>query len=223
MFLKPFRLIMILLIITGCSRRNCPPGTVRLTRALYIDQSEIRNIDWREYTSWLKSLYGEISFQYKNALPDSVCWSQLYKNQPQTLEWNDKFPLTSKKYDDFPVVGISYKQAVEYCIWRTKIVSHQVKWQNIIYLLPSEDEFNKALAIERKSSKNFDDSLRLYMSPDKVKGKYVLHLSDNVSEIIREQGKAIGGNFSDASNALKYFTVPQKWLGFRCVAREIDN
>ena len=220
MFLKLLRLCLILLVLSGCSRRYCPPGTVRLTGNIYVDQSEIRNIDWREYIYWLKSVFGEKSPQYRNSLPDSNIWSELYKNPSQNLTENEGFPIKSKKYDDFPIVGITYNQAVEYCIWRTKIVSHQAKWQKISYRLPSEAEFKEALALERKSKKNYVDSLKIYKSPDKIKGKYILHLCDNVSEILNEQGKAMGGNFTDTSCAIKYFTTPQKWLGFRCIAEK---
>ena len=34
--------------------RNAPPGTVWIKDSIYMDQCEVRNLDYLEYTTWLK-------------------------------------------------------------------------------------------------------------------------------------------------------------------------
>ncbi len=190
-----------------------PPGTVFLSDNIYIDQSEISNFDWIGYIIWLRQEYGENSKEVKNGFPDNEIWKKLY---------NDDFKINLYKNEflNFPIVGISYQQASEYCKWRTQVVNEKFKYENkITYRLPSEKEFSLAVASEKLDiQKYYNKKYDLYKSPNKTKGKYILFLSKNVSEMTNIEGKAFGANFSDKSNLLKEYTKPEKWLGFRCIA-----
>ncbi len=108
--------------------KKAPPATVWLRNNLFIDETEISNISYLEYTCWLKMQskldkndehkYKQFDIEYKNALPDTLVWRRrLGYNEPH-IEYYFRYPA----YNSYPVVGISYQQAVNYCKWRTYIV-----------------------------------------------------------------------------------------------------
>jgi len=39
-----------------------------------MDETEVRNIDWREYLYWLQRVYPNDRGVYKAALPDTLVW-----------------------------------------------------------------------------------------------------------------------------------------------------
>jgi len=92
-----------------------PPGTLKIDSNYFIDETEITNISWLEYLFWLKKFYGENSYEFKNALPDSTVWSELHTSYSD----HDQYHLKHRAYRDHPVVGISYNQAQEYSKWRS--------------------------------------------------------------------------------------------------------
>jgi gliding motility-associated lipoprotein GldJ len=58
------------------------------------------------------------------ALPDTLCWrSELAYNEPY-VEYYFRHP----SYNLYPVVGVSWKQAYDYCLWRSDRVN-----ENILY------------------------------------------------------------------------------------------
>ncbi len=51
--------------------------------------------------------------------------------------------------------------------------------------------------------------------------KKPIHLIGNVAEMVKEQGKAVGGSFRDSlifcnRNRIEHYDKPQYWIGFRC-------
>ena len=190
-----------------------PPGTVKLDSDKYIDQTEITNRAWIEYMIHVKQEFGVNSNEYKSILPDNAVWKNVYLT--------DFTPTTIKNGNlDFPIIGISYEQAVEYCNWRTKLVNQKYKSHYVIeYRLPTESEFTDAMKLERELSyKHFDTKFNLYRVPAKNKNGGVVNLSTNVSEMTGEVGKAFGGNYINDSQNIKSYVSSEKWLGFRCIA-----
>lgn len=94
----------------------------RITVAsFYMDETEVRNIDYREYLHWLRRVYVSYPQVYKNALPDTLVWrSPLGYNEPY-VETYFRHPA----YNEYPVVGVSWVQATDYCLWRTDRVNEQ--------------------------------------------------------------------------------------------------
>ena len=91
--------------------------------SFYIDESEVANIHYREYLHWLRRMYNE-SFPavYRQALPDTLVWrSELAYNEP-LVEYYFRHPA----YNDYPVVGVNWKQAVDYCKWRSNRVNEMM-------------------------------------------------------------------------------------------------
>jgi formylglycine-generating enzyme len=87
--------------------------------SFYIDKTEVANVHYREYIHWLTRVFdpqADPAYQkiLDNALPDTLVWrSELSYNEP-LVEYYFRHP----SFNDYPVVGISWKQASDFCLWR---------------------------------------------------------------------------------------------------------
>ena len=79
--------------------------------SFYMDQYEIRNIDWREYTNWMKVVFGRTAPKLVDkAQPDVNVWrEELAYNEPYLENY-----FISPAYDQYPVVGVIWEQAMDY-------------------------------------------------------------------------------------------------------------
>ncbi len=119
---KNFLLITLIIISVNIEANKpppeIPPGTVRVGENIYFDTGEIRNHDYREYLYWLR-IFQDDTDKYYSALPDTTVW--------QTSDTSlNPLVLLYLRHPDFqlyPVVGVSYRQAVEYCNWRSDRVN----------------------------------------------------------------------------------------------------
>ncbi len=89
--------------------------------SFFIDETEVANVHYREYLYWLENTFN--ADEYKNivskALPDTLVWrEELAYNEPY-VEYYFRFP----SYNFYPVVGVSWQQAHDFCIWRTDRVN----------------------------------------------------------------------------------------------------
>ena len=85
--------------------------------SFYMDETEVANIHWLEYLHYLKK--DSLPEVYQAALPDTTVWSR-------QLSFNDPYVTYYLRYPGFrffPVVGVSWLQANDYCIWRTEKVN----------------------------------------------------------------------------------------------------
>jgi len=91
--------------------------------SFYIDETEVRNIDYREYIYWLERVFGEVYPEYVEAAqPDQFVWrEELAYNEPYVQTY-----FSHPAYNDYPVVGVSWEQANEYCKWRSDRVNEAI-------------------------------------------------------------------------------------------------
>ena len=100
---------------------NNTPRRVTVS-SFYIDQFEVTNFNWLEYLYWIKRTYSEYPMIYKNALPDTNCWrTPLSYNEPFV-----EYYLRHPAYANYPVVGVSWNQANDFCKWRTDRVNEYI-------------------------------------------------------------------------------------------------
>jgi len=86
----------------------------------YLDITEIANIHWLEYLSYVKR--DSSATFYRFALPDTTVWEK-------PLAFNTPYVENYLRYPGFryyPVVGISWNQAQDYCRWRTEAVNREI-------------------------------------------------------------------------------------------------
>lgn len=90
--------------------------------SFYMDETEVSNVDWREYLYWIQRNFPGDREYYYNAMPDTLVWRRpLSYNEPYVENY-----LRHPAYQDYPVVGISWEQAREYAEWRTDRVNEQI-------------------------------------------------------------------------------------------------
>ena len=90
--------------------------------SFYMDETEVSNLDYREYLFWLKRVYPANPEKYMAALPDTLVWrEELAYNEPYVTNY-----LRHPAYGNYPVVGVSWKQADTYSKWRTDRVNEKV-------------------------------------------------------------------------------------------------
>lgn len=101
---------------------NNIPRTVTVS-SFYMDETEVTNLHWCEYLYWLERVYGaDYPEIYKKALPDTLVWrSKLAFMEPKV-----EYYLRHPAYRDYPVVGVNWLQANDYCAWRGDRVNEAI-------------------------------------------------------------------------------------------------
>ncbi|WP_299207354.1 gliding motility lipoprotein GldJ [uncultured Dokdonia sp.] len=92
-------------------------------QSFYIDETEVTNVMYLEYLDWLKKVFPPTDENYRNiytgALPDTLVWrNRLGFNETMTENY-----LRHPAFANYPVVGVSWLQAVEFSDWRSNRVN----------------------------------------------------------------------------------------------------
>jgi gliding motility-associated lipoprotein GldJ len=146
---------------------NNTPRTVTVS-SFYMDETEIRNVDYREYLHWLRRVYKSYPEVYRRALPDTLVWrSPMGFNDPYV-----QYYFRHPSYNNYPVVGVSWVQANDYCLWRTDRVNEQ--------LLIDEGELNPDP--NQSDEKNFNTEAYLAGQYEGVVNQLRPSLSGNNTE-----------------------------------------
>jgi formylglycine-generating enzyme len=91
--------------------------------SFYMDETEVANIDYVEYLYWLNRVFGtNYPEVYRKALPDTLVWREKLAYNEPLIETYLRHPA----YRNYPVVGISWTQASDYCLWRTDRVNEML-------------------------------------------------------------------------------------------------
>lgn len=104
---------------------NTTPTKIQI-RSFYLDETEVTNAEYLFYLDWMERVFPPSEENYKHiyegALPDTLVWrNTLGANELYTENY-----LRHPAYADYPVVGISWLQANQYCKWRTDIVNEKI-------------------------------------------------------------------------------------------------
>ena len=130
----------------------------------YMDETEIRNVDYREYIHWLNRVYVSYPQVARKALPDTLVWRRpLAFNEPYVTTY-----FRHPAYNHYPVVGVSWRQASDYCLWRSDRVNEYMLYKRGIYKLNPDqrdgDNFNTEAYLAGQYEGIVDRGLRDYSS-----------------------------------------------------------
>jgi len=154
--------------------------------SFYMDQTEVTNFHWCEYLYWIDRAYQGYPMIKKNALPDTLVWRS-------KLGFNEKYVdyyLRHPSYRDYPVVGVSWLQANDYCKWRTDRVNEYILIRegvlNFNINQGGENTFNTEAYLEGQYEEEVRQNL-IDLDPSKatgergqVLGERIVRMSDGI-------------------------------------------
>lgn len=121
--------------------------------SFYLDETEVTNFNWCEYLYWIGRTYTDFPMVYKKALPDTLVWREkLAYNEPYV-----EYYLRHPSYRDYPVVGVNWLQATNFCAWRTDRVNEQILIREGI-IIPNPNQQNNPFTTDAYFADQFHDS-----------------------------------------------------------------
>ncbi len=105
--------------------------------SFYMDETEIENVSYREYTYWMNRTYfTDYPELVVAARPDETVWrSALAYNEPFV-----KYYFSANAWNHYPVVGVNWYQAMDFCEWRSDRMNEGL----LIYLIGSKPNVNQS-------------------------------------------------------------------------------
>ena len=145
--------------------------------SFYMDETEVSNLDYREYLYWLDRVYGEsYPAVVRDARPDTLVWRE-------ELSYNEPFVETyfqHPSYDDYPLVGVTWLQAEEYCKWRSNRANEMILIEKGI-LNPNPDQVNENnFDTEAYLAGQYEASARKNLTDYKTGGERNVNFSDGI-------------------------------------------
>lgn len=162
--------LVTIIFITSCSisRKSyeskyqlyLPPNCIRVSSNLFCDQTEISNFQWMEYCFWMQKVYGSTSKEYLGTLPDTAVWSKSIS----CLNSFARIYYDHPAYQDYPVVGLSQQQVIEYSRWRSDRVFEML----LIYLKKIEWDTAQTKETHFTISRYFNGELKNIIPDEKL-------------------------------------------------------
>lgn len=88
--------------------------------SFYMDKYEITTLNWNEYLHWMEVVFGTTKPELvERAKPDRTVWrEEMAYNDPYETNYFDH-----PAFSFYPIVGVTWEQAMAYCEWRTDRVN----------------------------------------------------------------------------------------------------
>jgi len=248
----------------GRKPKIAPPGTVRLNDSVYIDVNPLKNIDYREFVSFLNVSYSKAVRDSMDNLPmygvnleefrrymrlagkDTELLARMRIRQDQLLSWAQSIDeyLNNPTFNNNPVVYVSFNQANEYSMWRTRIVmfrwaveaknekQREKYYTKVRYRLPTPEEWDEAMKLYSKNvilnKAIFPQNVAITYPAVPQRGRLrFYYVPGNVAELTATENLAVGISWRDNDTTANYtkrveYFGPRDWLGFRCVCEIVE-
>lgn len=142
---------------------NATPKKIQVN-SFYMDEAEVTNSEYSLYVEYIKSVFPPSKNIYRHiyssVLPDTLSWGGTLTGPGNLHEEYFRNPA----YSEYPVVGVSWLQANEYCKWRTNLVNLKILIdegyiENIFEKDSINNLFDTELFLAKNSSLFSNDSL----------------------------------------------------------------
>lgn len=177
--------------------------------SFYMDRTEVTNLHWCEYMNWMRRVYNKsYPHIYKKCLPDTLVWRSPLSYREKFIDYYLRHP----SYRDYPVVGVSWLQANDFCKWRTDRVNEAILVREGII----KWHFAEGLEVGAANTKKYRDGdfssspENMFSTENYLNGNYIVHTGKmGVDKKGEPTGKIEGGYTLD--NGTK--TSPKDSIG----------
>lgn len=179
-------------------------------------------ITLKEYKEFLEQVKETLTeTPYKNLLPDSAIFT----------EGSYKEYLNSGIFDEYPVVGVTWLSAIEFCKWKT--IKENGDSIEFVYRLPLIEEWLAAHHFLNKQKSGHDFGIHfsdwLFDEYDESNSYYSHDLNpiDTEQHFDKKRRKIIGESYimqNEKMNIKGHFKEPNEaasYIAFRCVKEEV--
>ena len=152
-------------------------------RSFYMDEAEVTNSEYLFYLEWMEKVFppSEANYKeiYQSAVPDTLVWRDVLGFNELLTENYLRHPA----YADYPVVGVSWVQANQFCKWRTNMVNEKILIDKGVL-----NPLFKSDTLEVKGQNHFD--LDVYQTNPSLlfQGDSTIYRKGLPSNVVRKKG-----------------------------------
>jgi gliding motility-associated lipoprotein GldJ len=169
--------------------------------SFFLGETEITNYEYREYLTWLKYVFppSDPSFReiYNGALPDTLLWD----NELSRNDFSETY-FRSPEFDYYPVVGVSWGQANNYCEWLTDRANEKALMDagiiaKDLYMNESNNQGGSAFNMDK--FKGNDPDMKAYINDQRLAQKTGMKTTNQ---------RLLAANRSPAAAMVQKFRLP---------------
>lgn len=131
------------IVNTTCDEKKFFPNLNEDTAfvdAFYMSRTEVTNFSYHEFLNYL-AVQEDDSAALERNFPDTLVWvnNEAYMYEDPSTNYYFWHPA----YDNFPVVGLTHTQCLEYCAWLTRVYNNDPdrKFKKVEFTLPDRKQF----------------------------------------------------------------------------------
>ena len=146
--------------------------------SFYMDRTEVTNFNWLEYMYWMRRVYNKTyPHVYKKCLPDTLAWRAALGYREKYVSYYLRHP----SYRDYPVVGVSWLQANDFCKWRTDRVNEAILVREGIlnWHFTEESEVGAANKKAYKDGNLYSSPQNMFSTENYLNGNYNIETKES--------------------------------------------